>query len=244
MWHAGLAVPRHVESSSTRDQTHVSCIAGGFFTTEPPGKPHCGVFFCINLYLLKNRTKISFPFMTERLGHLLNFVSKVSASLASPCSWHWSVDPRLHRFRVHRQVPRPGAPHIVINKGPPRAGQRGTFTNKTGSPILSSLHLFLCQGPSWTFSREWWGPLYGRALALTGSLFSRRTRVRPLSPPLLPCPFHMWARSHSQQSSTQQEQRSPEPWRRPEHSRFSIDAGPTQPSPALPTSHPDPQVSL
>ena len=23
----------------TRDQTHVSCIAGGFFTAEPPGKP-------------------------------------------------------------------------------------------------------------------------------------------------------------------------------------------------------------
>ena len=22
-----------------KDQTHVSCLAGGFFTTEPPGKP-------------------------------------------------------------------------------------------------------------------------------------------------------------------------------------------------------------
>ena len=26
-------------SSQPRDQTHISCIAGGFFTTEPPGKP-------------------------------------------------------------------------------------------------------------------------------------------------------------------------------------------------------------
>ena len=26
-------------SSQPRDQTHVSCLAGGFFTTEPPGKP-------------------------------------------------------------------------------------------------------------------------------------------------------------------------------------------------------------
>jgi len=26
-------------SSGSRDQTHVSCIAGRFFTTEPPGKP-------------------------------------------------------------------------------------------------------------------------------------------------------------------------------------------------------------
>ena len=24
----------------TRDRTHVSCFVGGFFTTEPPGKPH------------------------------------------------------------------------------------------------------------------------------------------------------------------------------------------------------------
>ena len=27
-------------SSPPRDQTHVSCTAGRFFTTEPPGKPH------------------------------------------------------------------------------------------------------------------------------------------------------------------------------------------------------------
>ena len=26
-------------SSRPRDQTHISCLAGGFFTTEPPGKP-------------------------------------------------------------------------------------------------------------------------------------------------------------------------------------------------------------
>ena len=28
-------------SSQPRDPTQVSCIAGGFFTTEPPGKPIC-----------------------------------------------------------------------------------------------------------------------------------------------------------------------------------------------------------
>ena len=27
-------------SSQPRDRTRVSCIVGGFFTTEPPGKPH------------------------------------------------------------------------------------------------------------------------------------------------------------------------------------------------------------
>ena len=29
-------------SSRPRDWTHVSCLAGGFFTTEPPGKPNLG----------------------------------------------------------------------------------------------------------------------------------------------------------------------------------------------------------
>ena len=36
LWHTGLVIPRYVESSQTRDQTCVSCIAGA---TEPPGKP-------------------------------------------------------------------------------------------------------------------------------------------------------------------------------------------------------------
>ena len=40
LWHPGLAAPRHVGSSWTRDRTCVSCVlAGRFFTTEPPEKP-------------------------------------------------------------------------------------------------------------------------------------------------------------------------------------------------------------
>ena len=38
-----VAMPSSRGSSRPRDQTCVSygsCIAGGFFTTEPPGKPH------------------------------------------------------------------------------------------------------------------------------------------------------------------------------------------------------------
>ena len=38
----GLPFPSPEDSSRPRDQTcvsHISCIAGGFFTTEPPGKP-------------------------------------------------------------------------------------------------------------------------------------------------------------------------------------------------------------
>ena len=35
----GLLCPSSRGSSQPRDQTRVSCIAGGFFTTEPPGMP-------------------------------------------------------------------------------------------------------------------------------------------------------------------------------------------------------------
>ena len=32
-------MPSSRGSSGPRDGTHISCIAGGFFTTEPPGRP-------------------------------------------------------------------------------------------------------------------------------------------------------------------------------------------------------------
>ena len=35
-----VATPSSRESSQCRNQPHVSCIAGGLFTTEPLGKPH------------------------------------------------------------------------------------------------------------------------------------------------------------------------------------------------------------
>ena len=34
-----VAMPSSRESSRPRDPTCISCIAGGFFTAEPPGKP-------------------------------------------------------------------------------------------------------------------------------------------------------------------------------------------------------------
>ena len=36
-----VAIPFSRGSSQLRDQTGVSCIAGRFFTTEPPGARHC-----------------------------------------------------------------------------------------------------------------------------------------------------------------------------------------------------------
>ena len=38
-----ITMPSSRGSSWTRNWTHVSCIAGGFFTTEPLGKPRCGL---------------------------------------------------------------------------------------------------------------------------------------------------------------------------------------------------------
>ena len=40
-------MPSSGESSLPRDQTHVSCITGGFLTTEPLGKPY--------VYILRER---------------------------------------------------------------------------------------------------------------------------------------------------------------------------------------------
>ena len=38
-WCTGLVAPQHVGSSWIRDWPHAPAVAGGFFTTEPPGKP-------------------------------------------------------------------------------------------------------------------------------------------------------------------------------------------------------------
>ena len=42
-------------SSLSRDQTHISCIAGGFFIPEPQGKPVCVTYFgywCLTEYIM------------------------------------------------------------------------------------------------------------------------------------------------------------------------------------------------
>ena len=46
-----VALPSSRESSQCRNQPHVSCIAGGLFTTEPLGKPHDKPRYCIRRLL-------------------------------------------------------------------------------------------------------------------------------------------------------------------------------------------------
>jgi len=42
-----VAISYSSRPSQPRDRTHVSFIAGGFFTTEPPVKPHPSLYFCV-----------------------------------------------------------------------------------------------------------------------------------------------------------------------------------------------------
>jgi len=47
-----VPVPSSRGSSQPRDGATISCIAGGFFTAEPLGKPHGkGSFFALNYFL-------------------------------------------------------------------------------------------------------------------------------------------------------------------------------------------------
>ena len=43
-----LVASQHVGSSRIRDRTRAPVLAGGFFTTEPPGKPHAFLLSCFS----------------------------------------------------------------------------------------------------------------------------------------------------------------------------------------------------
>ena len=68
-------------SSQHRDRTCVTCIAGGFFTTEPPGKPLLMVFCCFSVTKLSpnlcNPVDYSMPrsSVLHCLQRLLKFMS-------------------------------------------------------------------------------------------------------------------------------------------------------------------------
>ena len=54
-WLTGLVVLQHVESSQTRDQTHVSCIGRWIFSTAPPGKSWLSIL-SIAVYICQSQT--------------------------------------------------------------------------------------------------------------------------------------------------------------------------------------------
>ena len=48
LWPVGVAAPRHVGSSWTRDWTISSALAGGFLSTGPPGKSDNSFWFVVS----------------------------------------------------------------------------------------------------------------------------------------------------------------------------------------------------
>ena len=46
-----VAISFSRDSSQIRDQTHISCIAGRIFSTEPPGKPRVYMYMYTYIYL-------------------------------------------------------------------------------------------------------------------------------------------------------------------------------------------------
>ena len=63
------------ESSQSRDWTHISCTAGGFFTAEPSGKSFLSIYFQPVSVLI---SKILF-FLSEFWGYVLFSLLSVSA---------------------------------------------------------------------------------------------------------------------------------------------------------------------
>ena len=81
----GLPFPSPGESFRPKDRTCVSCIAGGFFTNEPPGKPRYRYLFKI---------LISFPLDIVPELKLLDYkvVSLVAQRLKHlPAMWETTV---------------------------------------------------------------------------------------------------------------------------------------------------------
>ena len=65
---SGFPCPPPGESPWYGDRTQVSCIAGGFFTAEPPEKPHCS-FSCFWKSALCDLTVVA-DFLTSSWAHL------------------------------------------------------------------------------------------------------------------------------------------------------------------------------
>ena len=71
-----VAMPSSRILSQPRDQTHVSCIAGGFFTTEPPG--------ILALFPVLHNISLQLIYFIHSLYHLIPYPYLVPPSPLSP----------------------------------------------------------------------------------------------------------------------------------------------------------------
>ena len=82
---SGLPCPHPGESFRSRDRTHTSCTAGGFFTTEPLGKPYYLLCYAMLCYA-----------MLSHFSHVRLCVTPQTAAHQAPPSLgfsrqeHWS----------------------------------------------------------------------------------------------------------------------------------------------------------
>ena len=82
-------------SSQPRDQTHISCIAGGFFTAEPPGKPNpCSIIFvkCRRIVLVTRAAVIN----PHKLGGLKQQLWRLRLQACSCCGAGGRFSSSLH----------------------------------------------------------------------------------------------------------------------------------------------------
>ena len=59
-----VATPSSMGSSQSRDRTHISCITGGFVTSDPPGRPIYSNEVTLKP-LLQNRYRKRLPLLTK-----------------------------------------------------------------------------------------------------------------------------------------------------------------------------------
>ena len=89
-WSGNTATSFSMGSSWPRDQTHVSCIAGGFFTVEPSGKPFYNA-------QRENRTQRKYSHLVRNYGFPINALSTWNQHLSLKaggglrCSWEEGV---------------------------------------------------------------------------------------------------------------------------------------------------------
>ena len=78
-----VAVPFSRGSSQPRDRTHISCVVGRFFTSEPPGKPGTGGQLEVNGTAEAKMLRISNPFLL-----IFQALTQVSPSLGGLICTH------------------------------------------------------------------------------------------------------------------------------------------------------------
>ena len=107
----GLVAPQHVGSSRTGDRTLSPALAGGFFTAEPPGKPHLLSFFLFffffDSYLFIWLHQVLVTSVGSWVCHAGSFVAALGLSSGLSCSMARGIEvpqPELNLRPLHHKT--------------------------------------------------------------------------------------------------------------------------------------------